>query len=358
MSGPALSRVSTNIHVELYLPYDEEEGTAENILDNILNNNEFLMKENQLFASFVHRHSGQVAAALEEEEELLSGVRNRQERELHRSKNAVLTMEQKLEVAARELEDIREDKDSVENQGNSIISRIQSIMSELNLCASDERKLLFYFKKEALKVKEDENGNKSPDFSVEKLINFYQNTIKERQNLVEKYKLKNAALRARLTRVKKRNQSKETAGDGLREIDYEQLKIENRQFLHRLEDFNQDLMKLKITTGNVVAQYNELKFKLTDTVDTTTALTKEASSRRELLQKLSTDISAVVKDRDRADNLSQVLAVRTHKGSGPSTRDYIEQKKEEALLLSQVKDLERKIEIAKIKRKLPREVVI
>ncbi|KAL0246578.1 hypothetical protein GEMRC1_007790 [Eukaryota sp. GEM-RC1] len=351
MSVPALSRVSTNIHVELYLPYDEEEGIPEKVLDATVNNNEFLMKENQLFASFVHRHSAQVSAALEEEEEYLSTLRNRQEREYQRSKNSVLTMEQKLEVASRELEDTKEDVESVEQQGAIIISKINALLSEAALSASDERKLLFSFKKDVLQTKDDDLNPNRVEICGDKLISFYQQKIKERNTTVEKLKLKNTGLRQKINTVRKRLQTKEISGEGLREIDFEQLKIENRQYMHRLDEYNEDLMNLKVVAGKVVSDYNDFKDLLNDALLQTTLLTKELASRREALQRLASEIAVVVKDRDSVDHTSQVLKVRTFKGSGPSTADYIEQKRQEEALVKEVKNWERKIEIARITAK-------
>lgn len=45
-------------------------------------------------------------------------------------------------------------------------------------------------------------------------------------------------------------------------IDFEQMKIENQQFLEKIEERNAELLKLKLTTGKIVQVLNDYKKKL------------------------------------------------------------------------------------------------
>ena len=47
-------------------------------------------------------------------------------------------------------------------------------------------------------------------------------------------------------------------------IDFEQMKIENQQFLEKIEERNAELIKLKLTTGKIVQVLNNYKKKLSD----------------------------------------------------------------------------------------------
>jgi hypothetical protein len=55
---------------------------------------------------------------------------------------------------------------------------------------------------------------------------------------------------------------KEDAGESLNVVDFEQLKIENQQFLEKIEERNGELLKLKVTTGNLLQQLNSAKVNL------------------------------------------------------------------------------------------------
>ena len=48
-------------------------------------------------------------------------------------------------------------------------------------------------------------------------------------------------------------------GDVLHYIDFHQLQIENKQYVAKIEERNQELLKLKMTTGSTVQVLNSLK---------------------------------------------------------------------------------------------------
>lgn len=45
---------------------------------------------------------------------------------------------------------------------------------------------------------------------------------------------------------------KEDMGEVLHVVDFDQLKIENKQYLEKIEEKNNELLKLKMTTGKAV----------------------------------------------------------------------------------------------------------
>ena len=48
-------------------------------------------------------------------------------------------------------------------------------------------------------------------------------------------------------------------GEVLHEVDFNQLKIENRQYLEKIEEKNQDLLRLKLMAGNTLQILNHFK---------------------------------------------------------------------------------------------------
>jgi hypothetical protein len=56
--------------------------------------------------------------------------------------------------------------------------------------------------------------------------------------------------------------SKEELGDVLHYIDFHQLQIENKQYLAKIEEKNEELLQLKMTTGKTVQALNDLKANL------------------------------------------------------------------------------------------------
>lgn len=48
-------------------------------------------------------------------------------------------------------------------------------------------------------------------------------------------------------------------GEVLHEVDFNQLKIENQQYLEKIDEKNQDLLRLKLMDGNVQQILNTYK---------------------------------------------------------------------------------------------------
>ena len=67
-------------------------------------------------------------------------------------------------------------------------------------------------------------------------------------SVVEKLRLKNASLKSQIQKVDLQLRQKEEMGDVLHYIDFHQLGIENKQYMAKIEERNQELLKLKMTT--------------------------------------------------------------------------------------------------------------
>ena len=76
---------------------------------------------------------------------------------------------------------------------------------------------------------------------------------------MEKLRLKNSTLRVKKRKLQVQLKQKEEAGEVRHEVDFEQLKIENKQFNERFEEKNQELLKLKLSAGNTLQVLNSYK---------------------------------------------------------------------------------------------------
>jgi hypothetical protein len=48
-------------------------------------------------------------------------------------------------------------------------------------------------------------------------------------------------------------------GEVLHEVDFNQLKIENQQYIEKIDERNQDLLRLKLMAGNTLQVLNSYK---------------------------------------------------------------------------------------------------
>lgn len=79
-----------------------------------------------------------------------------------------------------------------------------------------------------------------------------EDRLKSSDALIEKLKLKNKSIKAQRDKLKQRVDQKEAMSDALHVVDFDQLKIENQQYLERIEEKNAELLQVKVTTGHTV----------------------------------------------------------------------------------------------------------
>ena len=74
-----------------------------------------------------------------------------------------------------------------------------------------------------------------------------------------KLALKNSSLRQKKSKLQSQLKQKEEAGEVRQEVDFEQLKIENKQYNEKFEEKNDELLKLKLSSGNTLQVLNSYK---------------------------------------------------------------------------------------------------
>lgn len=78
---------------------------------------------------------------------------------------------------------------------------------------------------------------------------YLEDHLRSKGSMLEKLRLKSQALRANIRRLSNQAKQKEQMGEVLHVVDFEQLKIENQQYLEKIEEKNAELLKFKLTTG-------------------------------------------------------------------------------------------------------------
>jgi hypothetical protein len=110
----------------------------------------------------------------------------------------------------------------------------------------------------ALQAENSRTGKTLPLKVVEQL----ESTERKKENEVITVRLENIKLRNKLRRHEQLLRQKEELADGLHLIDFEQLKIENQTFNEKIEERNEELLKLRKKITNVVQVLTHVKEKL------------------------------------------------------------------------------------------------
>ena len=321
-------------------------------LEDLVKANEKIRRENELYESYADRNVTE-----EETKTAEGGRRGKKERRRAEKKNQnlpqFLTTQQKLDIANAEAEAIQKEINETKGNGEKLVDTLKSVIEETDIRVSDLKKDAYEFKRDIVVGAENFRTGKT---MAEKVIRYMDEKLRQKDALIEKLKLKNSTIKSQIAKVDSQLRQKEEMGDVLHYIDFHQLQIENKQYVAKIEERNQELLKLKMTTGSTVQVLNSLKKQLQDVIAESDWLRKEIKARTEMLKKIKKDNiivgDEIVKERKR---LKGFAAAREETEGLPEVLDYILQKKEVYELEATIKNWERKIEIADMEARVVRQ---
>ncbi|XP_075045526.1 cilia- and flagella-associated protein 263 isoform X1 [Mixophyes fleayi] len=257
-----------------------------------------------------------------------------------------LSVDQKCELVQRELENSKEEAQSDADNTERILQSFKAMMEEAEIRSSEIKKAMYEFERDIGRAAM--SRKKSAGVTPEKILRYMEEKTRARDSLVDKLRLKNASLKIQKKKLQLQLKQKEEMGEVLNEVDFQQLKIENAQFLERIDERNQDLLQLKLTTGDTLQVLNVYKKKLHNTMAESEHLAKEISVRKEMLQRIELETELVEQERSKAESLNKKLRTQLSDYRVPEVLHYVHEKMEQEELEKNIRAWERKVEIAEL----------
>ena len=137
-------------------------------------------------------------------------------------------------------------------------------------------------------------------------------------------------------------------GEVLHEVDFNQLKIENQQYLEKIEEKNADLLQLKQIAANTLLKMNSEKKKLGTFVQESDRITSELKSRTELTDRLESEFEVVEKEQQEAESMNRRLRDYLSTFRVPEVFEYVKETADLRELKRNVRMWERKVEISQV----------
>ena len=320
----------------------KEEQDKNAVVERLIEANTFMKQENELFKSYFHRHGDEGVVDVK--------VHSKGKKEKRKRQQTSLNIEQKHEIASSEYEELQKDIEETKVSSERLIDTLRAVLEETDTRISELKKDAYEFKRDIVVGAENFRSGKT---MAEKVIKYMEEKLRQKDAVIEKMRLKNATLKSQIQKVDAQLKQKEEMGDVLHYIDFHQLQIENKQYVARIEERNQELLKLKMTTGNTVQVLNNLKKKLGSLISESEWLKREIKSRTELLSRVRQDNSKVGDETARETHINRRLRAAVEDNPDmPHVRDYINQKAEAYELKSAIQNWERKCEIRAVSRRL------
>lgn len=322
-------------------------------MNEITRQNRYLQLENDLLESYAARCEDKLVDGTDEgngkEEQETKASRLRRGRV-----QVTLTIEQKSNICNAELEEAKKQSSDVKTASERLIDTLRAVLEETDIRLAELRKDAYEFKRDVVVGAENFRTGKT---IAEKMTRYLEEKLRQKDTVIEKLQLKNAALQNKARTIDTQLRRKEEMGDVLHYIDFHQLQIENKQYITKVGERNEELLKLKQASGITVQLLNQLKKKLQDLVEESETIRLDICSRKALNGKVTEDIvhntQQCEKDIKEAQKLQNLQNVDNQEDS-PQIMDHILQRAKIYEFRTEIKALERKIEIAERGVKLQR----
>lgn len=256
-----------------------------------------------------------------------------------------LTAEQKCDIASREIEELKAEKHRRTEEHERSSDNYKAAFAEADLRLSELKKRTYEFDREVVKGAVDP---RTGYIVGEKVVRYFEDQLKSMDLLVEKLRLKNASLKNKKRKLQMQLKQKEEAGEVRHEVDYEQLKIENKQFNDKCGEKNQELLNLKLKAGKTLQVLNMHKKELQTLCLESTSLDNEIAQRKEMLAKIDAEALVVEKETKRAEASNKEARQLLEDYKVPDVMEYVQEKASLYELKKAVKIWERKVEIAEM----------
>eukprot|EP01038_Epipyxis_sp_PR26KG_P010566 gene10566-14192_t len=322
-----------------------DRGILENQIEELVTEIESLRLENSVLLNF------------NEKKTLELGV-DEEEKKKKKKKNTIvttLTMDQKCEIANVIHEDLLTEIESNRKSSEKMIDTLRAVLEETEIRIGELKRDAYEFKRDVVVGAENSRTGK---IMAEKVTRYYDDKFKQIDAIIEKLRLKNSTLKSQINKIETVLAQKEEIGDVLHYIDFHQLQIENKQYVAKIEERNDELLTVKASTSKTIQTLNEYKRRLNLQMEDAIWLKNELSNKRQQFIKIQSENKKISKEVVGEQKAKNRLKLQIEESvEMPEIGDYIQQKKEMYTLETVLKNWQKKVEIMEMAAKRSRSVV-
>lgn len=266
-----------------------------------------------------------------------------------------LTVDQKYEIATAVHEDLQQEIENHRKDSEKMIDTLRAVLEETEIRIGELKRNAYEFKRDVVVGAENTRTGK---IMAERVTRYFEEKLKAKDSVIEKLRLKNATLKSQIHKVESQLSQKEEIGDVLHYIDFHQLQIENKQYVAKIEERNEELLSVKTSTGKTLQALNELKQNLNEKLTESERYRTELVEKKLQTAKLQTENRRVAKEVRLEKRLRNKLRQQMEEASElPDIEDYILQKKNMYDMQSTLKNWQKKVEILEMAAKKSRSLV-
>ncbi|KAM4734625.1 cilia- and flagella-associated protein 263 [Anableps anableps] len=306
--------------------------------------NTALLTENVMFEHFIERLDPQDSESKAGGEHLQltggskldgGGVERKQRPQSNLSEPLqLLTLEQRLYVAQREVTETQKDQENLKREYERILNNYKSSLKEAELRSTEIKKAKKEFERRFFK---STKGSCMEMKEPEKVLQNIEDKSKVTQ--LERFYQKNHALKVQEMKLLQQLQQKQ-----------EMRKAEYEIFFKEYDEPRMDksLNELQRNSSKVHRLLSSHKEKLQSLTLESTELSNDLTKRKEMLAKLEEEIQHAEKERLKAEGLNHLLCKELTDYKAPDITEYVYAKEKHKKLQQSIHHWERKVEIAEM----------
>lgn len=263
-----------------------------------------------------------------------------------------LTIDQKYDIANIIHDEIHAETASSRKNSEKMIDTLRAVLEETEIRIGELKRDAYEFKRDVVVGAEN---SRTGNVMAERVTRYFEDKLKQVDVVLEKLRLKNSTLKSQINKIEHQLSQKEEIGDVLHYIDFHQLQIENKQYVGKIDERNEELLTVKLSTSKTITALTECKRKLTEKLEESSWLEKELVSKQATLKKLELEGARVEKEsRLEAHKKSRLRQALEEISEMPDVEDYIEQKRQMYDLDTKLKTWIKKVEIIEMAAKKAR----
>ncbi|XP_014778145.1 coiled-coil domain-containing protein 113 isoform X1 [Octopus bimaculoides] len=268
-----------------------------------------------------------------------SKVRNTIDRTLR------LTTNQKCDIAQKTVEKLKTEIKKSTDEAEKVVDTYKATSEQYELELSDLKKERMEFERDIVKGARNPDSKKT---TAERVIRYFEDRFRAKDALIEKFRLKISTQRTQMKKLLLQLKQKEEMGEVLHAVDFNQLKIENQQYMEKIEERNHDLLHLKQEAGKTQQALNSIKKKLQELVTESKKLETEIKIQEDLQARIDAEFEQVTEQKLQAGKTNENLKEHLSDYQVPAVMDFVTESAKLRELQKMKKTWQRKVEIIKI----------
>ncbi|XP_043287789.1 coiled-coil domain-containing protein 113 isoform X2 [Venturia canescens] len=218
-----------------------------------------------------------------------------------------ITVAHRIEMASKEIDEMKKSLAELEQFTIKRRANLRAQMEEIELRIRETHEARHELEINLEKRWIDPLTGKIP---AEKFIRFIEEWLRAADSVIEKLRLKSGTIKTQIKKARHQLRQREELGETLHPIDFQQLAIENQDYLKQIEEKNQHLIDLKKITARYNIALTSYKQKMADQMSSLNNIRKEISLKKSQIDKLRQDQTITRAEVEKAEKqLAKVVHV-------------------------------------------------